>query len=97
MYNKREKNYISQNKIKEISQWKFLACNQVVVLVGGHKSGKSTLLHCLAGTEPLSFGDAIMCGESVRYSHLLNRRRIGFCPQYEVLATWLILYAFWLM
>ena len=55
------------------------------MLVGGHKAGKSTLLHCLAGIEPVSSGDALVCGASVRYGYLHRRNRIGFCPQYEVL------------
>lgn len=60
---------------------------QVVVLVGGQQSGKSSLLNTLAGTTPLSFGDALINGESVRYSYQNHRRVIGLCPQYEVCHT----------
>jgi len=54
------------------------------VVVGGHKSGKSTLLQCLAGLERVTAGDALVCGASVRYGYLRKRSLIGFCPQYEV-------------
>ncbi|CAM6104482.1 unnamed protein product [Calypogeia fissa] len=63
--------------------WLAVGRGEVVVLVGGQKSGKSSLLHTLAGTTPLSFGDALINGESVRYSYQNHRRVIGLCPQYE--------------
>ncbi|KAG0581666.1 hypothetical protein KC19_4G270200 [Ceratodon purpureus] len=65
--------------------WLAVGSGEIVVLVGGHKAGKSTLLHCLAGIEPVSVGDAIVLGTSVRYGYLHKLSRIGFCPQYEAM------------
>jgi ABC-type cobalamin/Fe3+-siderophores transport system ATPase subunit len=57
------------------------------VLVGPSAAGKSTLLHCLAGTTEVTQGDALICGQSVRYSYEFgNGGKVGFCPQGDVRA-----------
>ncbi|KAL3695276.1 hypothetical protein R1sor_009352 [Riccia sorocarpa] len=63
--------------------WLAVGRGQTVALVGGQKSGKSTLIHALAGTIPISFGDALINGESVRHAYRHKQRLIGLCPQFE--------------
>lgn len=58
---------------------------QTIVLVGPSAAGKSTLLSCLAGTTEVTQGDALICGQSVRYSYEFgNGGKVGFCPQGDV-------------
>jgi ABC-type multidrug transport system ATPase subunit len=55
------------------------------VLVGPEHAGKSTLLACLAGTEVVTQGDALICGQSVRYSYeFWNGGKVGYCPEGDV-------------
>ncbi|KAL2632396.1 hypothetical protein R1flu_017082 [Riccia fluitans] len=63
--------------------WLAVGRGQTVALVGGQKSGKSTLIHTLAGAIPISFGDGLINGESVRHAYRIKQRLIGLCPQFE--------------
>ncbi|KAG6542864.1 hypothetical protein Mapa_015768 [Marchantia paleacea] len=63
--------------------WLAVGRGEIVALVGGQKSGKSSLIHALAGTIPISCGDALINGESVRHTYRNKQRLIGLCPQFE--------------
>eukprot|EP00897_Mesotaenium_endlicherianum_P005320 jgi/Mesen1/4816/ME000243S03991 len=65
--------------------WLGVARGEMVVLLGGSRAGKSTALECLAGALPLSYGDALLCGLSVRFSYLPDCSSFSYCPQAEVL------------
>ncbi|GBG79474.1 hypothetical protein CBR_g29620 [Chara braunii] len=66
--------------------WLGVSRGEIVVLLGGDKAGKSTVMQCLTGMMQLSYGDAIVNGHSVRYSFALNpASALGYCPQDEVL------------
>lgn len=63
--------------------WLAVQQGEIIVLVGGEKAGKSTLLHCLGRQCTITSGDAIICGNSVRYNFWMQQNIIGFCPQFE--------------
>ncbi|XP_057813717.1 uncharacterized protein LOC131027665 isoform X3 [Cryptomeria japonica] len=65
--------------------WLAVQQGEIVVLVGGEKAGKSTLLNCLGRQCSITYGDAIVCGNSVRYNYWgAQQNVIGFCPQYAL-------------
>ncbi|CAI5522242.1 unnamed protein product [Closterium sp. Naga37s-1] len=65
--------------------WLGVPRGQVVVLVGGEKAGKTTLLQCLAGASCLSYGNALITGQSVRFTNLNDPSIIGYCPQADMM------------
>ncbi|GJP34145.1 hypothetical protein CLOM_g18602 [Closterium sp. NIES-68] len=65
--------------------WLGVPRGQVVVLVGGEKAGKTALLQCLAGASCLSYGNALINGQSVRFTNLNDPSIIGYCPQADMM------------
>ncbi|KAI8872266.1 hypothetical protein GQ42DRAFT_161448 [Ramicandelaber brevisporus] len=62
-----------------------LQAGTTLALCGQNGAGKSTTMHLLTGTLPISFGDALIHGRSVRDSPSAVRRLLGFCPQHDIL------------
>ncbi|URD75953.1 ABC transporter [Musa troglodytarum] len=71
--------------VKEI--WVNLAKDQLFCLLGPNGAGKTTLINCLTGITPVTGGDALIYGYSVRSSVGMSniRRMIGVCPQFDIL------------
>ncbi|KAJ3687336.1 hypothetical protein LUZ61_016500 [Rhynchospora tenuis] len=67
--------------------WVNLAKDQLFCLLGPNGAGKTTVINCLTGITPITGGDAIIYGNSVRSSvGMANiRRMIGVCPQFDIL------------
>lgn len=56
-------------------------------LLGPNGAGKTTTINCLTGAVPITNGDALMYGESVRTPGGLSSIRafMGVCPQFDIL------------
>ncbi|XVF51956.1 hypothetical protein PTKIN_Ptkin04bG0225700 [Pterospermum kingtungense] len=64
-----------------------LAKDQLFCLLGPNGAGKTTTISCLTGITPVTGGDALIYGYSVRSSVGMSniRRIIGVCPQFDIL------------
>jgi urea transport system ATP-binding protein len=60
-----------------------LAPGSATALIGRNGVGKSTLLHCLAGTRPMTHGTLTLAGQDISAlpAHGRARAGIGFVPQ----------------
>ncbi|ORX93119.1 P-loop containing nucleoside triphosphate hydrolase protein [Basidiobolus meristosporus CBS 931.73] len=58
---------------------------QVVSFLGHNGCGKSTTISMLTGLIPITSGDAIVDGYSVRRDLQQVRQRLGVCPQHDIL------------
>ncbi|XVF51954.1 hypothetical protein PTKIN_Ptkin04bG0225500 [Pterospermum kingtungense] len=69
--------------------WVNLAKDQLFCLLGPNGAGKTTAINCLTGITPVTGGDALIYGYSVRSSVGMSniRRIIGVCPQFDILWT----------
>ncbi|KAL5816491.1 hypothetical protein ACOSQ3_024869 [Xanthoceras sorbifolium] len=67
--------------------WINIGKKQCFCLLGPNGAGKSTTIGCLTGISPLSGGDALIYGHSIRSSVGMShvRKIIGVCPQFDVL------------
>ncbi|EEF52143.1 abc transporter, putative [Ricinus communis] len=67
--------------------WMNFAKDQLFCLLGPNGAGKTTAINCLTGITPVTSGDALIYGNSVRSSVGMSniRRIIGVCPQFDVL------------
>ncbi|OMO54833.1 ABC transporter-like protein [Corchorus capsularis] len=67
--------------------WANLEKDQLFCLLGPNGAGKTTAINCLTGTTPVTSGDALIYGHSVRSSVGMSniRRIIGVCPQFDIL------------
>lgn len=67
--------------------WVNLAKDQLFCLLGPNGAGKTTVISCLTGITPLTAGDALIYGYSIRSSVGMSniRRLIGVCPQFDIL------------
>ncbi|KAB2055398.1 hypothetical protein E1A91_A11G036400v1 [Gossypium mustelinum] len=67
--------------------WVNLAKDQLFCLLGPNGAGKTTAINCLTGITPVTSGDALIYGNSVRSSVGMSniRRIIGVCPQFDIL------------
>ncbi|XP_010931289.1 ABC transporter A family member 2 isoform X2 [Elaeis guineensis] len=67
--------------------WLNLAKDQLFCLLGPNGAGKTTVISCLTGITPITGGDALIYGYSVRSSVGMSniRRLIGVCPQFDIL------------
>ncbi|KAH7859151.1 hypothetical protein Vadar_032243 [Vaccinium darrowii] len=67
--------------------WVNLAKDQLFCLLGPNGAGKTTAISCLTGITPVTAGDALIYGYSVRSSIGMSniRRIIGVCPQFDIL------------
>ncbi|ORX78938.1 P-loop containing nucleoside triphosphate hydrolase protein [Basidiobolus meristosporus CBS 931.73] len=59
--------------------------SQVVSFLGHNGCGKSTTISMLTGLIPITSGDAIIDGYSVRNNLKQVRQRLGVCPQHDIL------------
>ncbi|KAF8390226.1 hypothetical protein HHK36_024751 [Tetracentron sinense] len=67
--------------------WVNFAKDQLFCLLGPNGAGKTTAINCLTGITPVTGGDALIYGYSVRSSVGMSniRRMIGVCPQFDIL------------
>ncbi|CAH8350693.1 unnamed protein product [Eruca vesicaria subsp. sativa] len=63
--------------------WMNIAKEQLFCLLGPNGAGKTTTINCLTGINPVTGGDALVYGNSVRSSVGMSniRKMIGVCPQ----------------
>ncbi|KAK7304602.1 hypothetical protein VNO77_42485 [Canavalia gladiata] len=67
--------------------WVNFAKDQLFCLLGPNGAGKTTAINCLTGITPVTDGDALIYGHSVRSSTGMSniRKLIGVCPQFDIL------------
>ncbi|CAA6672740.1 unnamed protein product [Spirodela intermedia] len=67
--------------------WLNLEQDQLFCLLGPNGAGKTTAINCLTGITPITGGDALIYGYSIRSSvGMANiRKMIGVCPQFDIL------------
>ncbi|CBI15254.3 hypothetical protein VitviT2T_026113 [Vitis vinifera] len=67
--------------------WVNFPKNQLFCLLGPNGAGKTTTINCLTGITPVTEGDALIYGYSIRSSVGMSniRRIIGVCPQFDIL------------
>ncbi|GMQ10522.1 hypothetical protein CsSME_00053488 [Camellia sinensis var. sinensis] len=65
--------------------WLNIPKDQLFCLLGPNGAGKTTSISCLTGIAPVTSGDALIYGHSVRSSVGMTniRKIIGVCPQYS--------------
>jgi ABC-type multidrug transport system ATPase subunit len=57
---------------------------QLVALVGGSGTGKSTLMKTLLGIEPTTSGTVFLNGDDLRQHFDIYRLQIGYVPQDDI-------------
>lgn len=67
--------------------WVSFAKDQLFCLLGPNGAGKTTAINCLTGITPVTEGDALIYGHSIRSSTGMSniRKLIGVCPQFDIL------------
>ncbi|KAL7161469.1 hypothetical protein ACSBR2_042019 [Camellia fascicularis] len=67
--------------------WLNIPKDQLFCLLGPNGAGKTTSISCLTGIAPVTSGDALIYGHSVRSSVGMTniRKIIGVCPQFDIL------------
>lgn len=67
--------------------WVNLPKDQLFCLLGPNGAGKTTTINCLTGITPVTGGDALVYGYSIRNSVGMSniRKIIGVCPQFDIL------------
>lgn len=67
--------------------WVNFKKDQLFCLLGPNGAGKTTAINCLTGITPVTAGDALIYGHSIRNSVGMSniRRMIGVCPQFDIL------------
>ncbi|KAK7317242.1 hypothetical protein RJT34_01301 [Clitoria ternatea] len=67
--------------------WVNFAKDQLFCLLGPNGAGKTTAINCLTGITPVTDGDALIYGHSIRSSSGMSniRKLIGVCPQFDIL------------
>ncbi|ERN03831.1 hypothetical protein AMTRI_Chr05g73820 [Amborella trichopoda] len=67
--------------------WLNFAKDQLFCLLGPNGAGKTTTINCLTGITPVTGGDALIYGYSIRSFVGMSciRRMIGVCPQFDIL------------
>ncbi|ESW10199.1 hypothetical protein PHAVU_009G189400 [Phaseolus vulgaris] len=67
--------------------WVNFAKDQLFCLLGPNGAGKTTAINCLTGITPVTNGDALVYGHSIRNSIGMSniRKLIGVCPQFDIL------------
>ncbi|AEE78323.1 ABC transporter A family member 2 [Arabidopsis thaliana] len=67
--------------------WMNIAKDQLFCLLGPNGAGKTTTINCLTGLFPVTGGDALIYGNSIRSSVGMSniRKMIGVCPQFDIL------------
>lgn len=80
---KLSKAFSSGTAVKELSVT--MNPGEVFCLLGHNGAGKSTTINCISGVTPLTFGDIFVQGLDVRSDLDSVQRRLGVCPQHDVL------------
>ncbi|CAJ1333106.1 unnamed protein product [Effrenium voratum] len=62
-----------------------LYSGQIFCLLGHNGAGKTTTINMLSGMLPVSSGDALVYGKSVRRDMAQIRKMLGVCPQHDVI------------
>ncbi|CAL1171712.1 unnamed protein product, partial [Cladocopium goreaui] len=62
-----------------------LYSGQIFCLLGHNGAGKTTTINMLSGMLPVSSGDAIVYGKSIRRDMQQIRKFLGVCPQHDVI------------
>ncbi|KAK2384736.1 ABC transporter A family member [Trifolium repens] len=67
--------------------WVNFTKDQLFCLLGPNGAGKTTIINCLTGITPVTDGDALIYGHSIRSSTGMSniRKLIGVCPQFDIL------------
>ncbi|WOH05300.1 hypothetical protein DCAR_0624715 [Daucus carota subsp. sativus] len=67
--------------------WVNFAKDQLFCLLGPNGAGKTTAINCLTGITPVTSGDALIYGNSIRNSVGMSniQKMIGVCPQFDIL------------
>ncbi|KAL8465010.1 hypothetical protein ACS0TY_034479 [Phlomoides rotata] len=67
--------------------WLNFPKDQLFCLLGPNGAGKTTAINCLTGITPVTGGDALIYGNSIRSPTGMStiRRMIGVCPQFDIL------------
>ncbi|KAL8130679.1 hypothetical protein V2J09_019834 [Rumex salicifolius] len=67
--------------------WVNFAKDQLFCLLGPNGAGKTTVINCLTGIMPVTTGDVLIYGYSIRSSVGMSniRSMIGVCPQFDIL------------
>ncbi|KAJ6676813.1 ABC TRANSPORTER A FAMILY MEMBER 1-RELATED [Salix viminalis] len=67
--------------------WVNFRRDQLFCLLGPNGAGKTTTINCLTGITPVTGGDALVYGHSVRSTVGMSgiRQIIGVCPQFDIL------------
>uniref|UniRef100_A0A6M2F1H9 ABC transporter domain-containing protein n=1 Tax=Populus davidiana TaxID=266767 RepID=A0A6M2F1H9_9ROSI len=67
--------------------WVNFTKDQLFCLLGPNGAGKTTTMNCLTGITPVTGGDALVYGHSVRSTVGMSgiRQIIGVCPQFDIL------------
>ncbi|XP_071717353.1 ABC transporter A family member 2-like [Rutidosis leptorrhynchoides] len=67
--------------------WVNFPKDQLFCLLGPNGAGKTTAINCLTGITPVTDGDALIYGHSIRSSIGMSniQKMIGVCPQFDIL------------
>ncbi|CAL1368225.1 unnamed protein product [Linum trigynum] len=67
--------------------WMNIAQDQLFCLLGPNGAGKTTAINCLTGVSPVTSGDALIYGYSIRSSVGMSsiHKFMGVCPQFDIL------------
>ncbi|KAK4264228.1 hypothetical protein QN277_025436 [Acacia crassicarpa] len=67
--------------------WINFAKDQLFCLLGPNGAGKTTVINCLTGITPVTDGDALIYGYSIRSSAGMSniQKHTGVCPQFDIL------------
>ncbi|CAI9266696.1 unnamed protein product [Lactuca saligna] len=67
--------------------WMNFPKDQLFCLLGPNGAGKTTAINCLTGITPVTEGDALIYGHSIRSSVGMSniQKMIGVCPQFDIL------------
>ncbi|KAM6594094.1 hypothetical protein CsatA_001797 [Cannabis sativa] len=66
--------------------WLNFAKDQLFCLLGMNRAGKTTTFNCLTGITPVTSGDALVYGHSIRSSIGMSKvqKLMGVCPQFDI-------------
>ncbi|XP_062114912.1 ABC transporter A family member 2-like [Humulus lupulus] len=66
--------------------WLNFAKDQIFCLLGMNRAGKTTTFNCLTGITPVTSGDALVYGHSIRSSIGMSKiqKLMGVCPQFDI-------------
>eukprot|EP00249_Psilotum_nudum_P021774 c28239_g1_i1 orf=514-3321(-) len=67
--------------------WLNIEKDKLFCLLGPNGAGKTTTINCLTGIVPITSGDALVYGKSIRSPNGMSqiRKYMGVCPQFDLL------------